>query len=79
MGHDGEIVIVRPGEDLRQPLGPFHVLDLGDDSDLGELRGEDLSALPCVARRRQLQGHFERRRDPRLSQQLLGLLRDRTG
>ena len=62
-------------EGPREPLRPFHILDLGQDADLGELRGQHLATLAGVLGRRQRQGHLQWRFDTRLFQQSAGFVR----
>jgi hypothetical protein len=70
---DGQVVVL-VAVGAAEPLGPFHVLHLGDDADLGQLRGDHLAALARVGGRGQRPGELQRRLDAGLGQQLLGLV-----
>ena len=74
MGDDGQVVVavlVHAGK----PLRPFHVLDLGDDADLGQLGGNDFAALARIGHGRQDQAQLQRCGDAGFLQQGLGLVR----
>ena len=73
MRDDGQVVVL-VGVSAAEPLRPFHVLDLGDDADLGQLRGDHFTALACVGHGWQFQAQLKRCLDAGFCQQRLGLL-----
>ena len=68
MRHDGHVIVVA-AEHLLQPLGPFHRLQFGADTDRRQLRLDDFATAPCIGRRRQLEVHVETVRIAGLGQQ----------
>ena len=58
MTHDAHVEVMA-GVDLIEPLRPFEIFDFDADADLRQLRGDNLTAAPRVAGRRQLQRHRE--------------------
>ena len=74
MADDGQIIILAL-ENAGQPLRPFHILDFCNNPDLGQLRGDNFTALACIGWRRQAQRHVNRQGHARLLQKRFGLFR----
>ena len=73
VGDQGEVVVL-VAIGAAEPLGPFHILDLGHDADLGQLRRNHLAPLAGIGRRGQRERERERGLDARFGQQFFGLV-----
>ena len=71
MRNDGQVVVL-VGVGARQPLCPFHILQLELDADLGQLGCNQLAALARIGRGRQRHGQRQRGLDASFSHQSLG-------
>ena len=71
MRNDGQVVVF-VGVSARQPLRPFHVLQLALNTNLGQLSCNQLAALAGIGRGRQRHGQAQRGFDARFGHQRLG-------